>query len=47
MGEGVLVPFYFPREKVVLGAPGRCMELEAEVLMGLLLGFFGEREGDK
>lgn len=40
MGEGMVVLFYLPREKVVLGAPGRCMEQEAEVLMGLLLGVF-------
>lgn len=37
VGEGVVVPFYLPRGKVVLGAPGRCKELEAEVL---LLGVF-------
>lgn len=39
--------FYLPREKEVLGAAGRCLEWEARAQMGLLLGFFGEREGDK
>ena len=41
------MPFYLPREKEVLGAPGRCAEQEAGAHMGLLLGFFGEWEGDK
>lgn len=47
VGEGVLVPFYLPREKVMLGAPGRYWSGRLKCWWGCSWGFFGEREGDK